>query len=194
MKKILLFPLFLFLTFFSKNGFCQDYYSELAAYREKYKAETKGRFADQVQSFYEPTIKYRLNATYKKPRKPKTISVPTSGEKIKDYTEFAVVTFKVDGKKYEITTYRQSPVLPLYKNLVFVPFKDPTAPKDTYGGGRYMDMDVNDFKDGKVILDFNKAYNPYCAFSDGWNCPIPPKDNHLKVKIEAGEKVPLTGH
>ena len=68
------------------------------------------------------------------------------------------------------------------------------APKDTYGGGRYMDMDTGDFVDGKVILDFNKAYNPYCAFSDGWNCPIPPPQNHLKLRIEAGEKVPLTEH
>jgi uncharacterized protein (DUF1684 family) len=55
-------------------------------------------------------------------------------------------------------------------------------------------MGVADFKDGKVVMDFNKAYNPYCAFSDGWNCPIPPKENHLQVRIEAGEKVPLTGH
>lgn len=194
MKKIVWFPFFLFLLVFLKNGFCQDYTSEITTHREKYKAETKGRFPEQVQDFYEPNAKFRIAATYKKPRKLKTISVPTSGVKIKDYTEFALVTFEVDGKKHKIMTYRQSPVLPLYKNLVFVPFKDPTAPKDTYGGGRYMDMDVNDFKDGKVIMDFNKAYNPYCAFSDGWNCPIPPDQNHLKVRIEAGEKVPLTGH
>lgn len=179
---------------FHKNGFCQDYTAELSNHREKYKAETQGRFPGQVQDFYVENTKFRIEATYKKPRKSMTISVPTSGVKIKDYTEFAVVTFKVDGKKHKITTYRPSPVLPLYKNLVFVPFKDPSAPKDTYGGGRYIDMDVNDFKGGKVILDFNKAYNPYCAFSDGWNCPIPPKENHLKVKIEAGEKVPLTEH
>ena len=194
MKKIVSIPFFLFMFVLIENGFCQDFESELAAHREKYKTETKGRFPDQVQDFYEPTAKFRIAATYKKPRKPKTISVPTSGVKIKDYTEFALVTFEVDGQKHKIMTYRQSPVLPLYKNLVFVPFKDPTAPKDTYGGGRYMDMDVNDFKDGKVIMNFNKAYNPYCAFSDGWNCPIPPKENHLNVRIEAGEKVPLTGH
>ncbi|MCF8324325.1 MAG: DUF1684 domain-containing protein [Leadbetterella sp.] len=194
MNKLLLIPFFIILTIFYKNGFCQDYTTELASHREKYKLETQGRFPGQLQDFYAENTKFRIESSFKNPRKPKTISLPTSGVKIKDYTEFAVVTFKIEGKKYKITTYRPSPVLPLYRNLVFVPFKDPTAPKDTYGGGRYMDMDVNDFKDGKVILDFNKAYNPYCAFSDGWNCPIPPKENHLKVKIEAGEKVPLTGH
>lgn len=194
MKKLVLVTFFLFLSVFLKNGFCQDYNSEITAHREKYKAETKGRFPTQIQDFYEPKVLFRIDATYKKPKKPKTISVPTSGVKIKDYTEFALITFEVNGEKHKIMTYQQSPVSPLYKNLVFVPFKDPTAPKDTYGGGRYMDMDVNDFKEGKVIIDFNKAYNPYCAFSDGWNCPIPPKENHLNVRIEAGEKVPLTGH
>jgi uncharacterized protein (DUF1684 family) len=194
MKKIVWIPFFVFLLVFLKNGYCQDFRSELAAHREKYKAETKVRFPEQVQDFYEPNSKFRIFATYKKPRKPNTISVPTSGVKIKDYTEFALVTFEIDGQKHKIMTYRPSPVLPLNRNLVFVPFKDPTAPKDTYGGGRYMDMGVADFKDGKVVMDFNKAYNPYCAFSDGWNCPIPPKRNHLNVRIEAGEKVPLTGH
>ena len=186
--------LFLGLMMFQKTVFSQDFESELRIHREKYMEETHGRFPDQKQDFYPASFTFRCDATYKKPRKPKTISVPTSGVKIKDFTEYALVTFIVDGKKYKIMTYRQSPVLPLYKNLVFVPFKDLSAPKETYGGGRYMDMDINDFKDGKVIIDFNRAYNPYCAFSDGWNCPIPPDQNHLKVKIEAGEKVPLTGH
>lgn len=194
MNKILLSLSFLFTILVFKTGFCQDYAAELSKHREKYMVETHGRFPDQKQDFYEANERFKINATYKKPRKPKTISVPTSGVKIKDYTEFAVVSFMVDRKKHKIMTYRPSPVLPLYKNLVFVPFKDPTAPQETYGGGRYMDMDTEDFKDGNVIIDFNKAYNPYCAFSDGWNCPIPPKENHLKVKIEAGEKVPLNGH
>jgi uncharacterized protein len=194
MNKIGLIAFLLFLTLFFKNGFCQDFVGEIASHREKYKAETKGRFPDQVQDFYEANAKFRIEASYKKPRKPKTISVPTSGVKIKDYTEFASIIFEIDGAKYSIMTYRPSPISPLHRGLVFVPFKDPTAPTETYGGGRYLDMDVNDFKDGKVIIDFNKAYNPYCAFSDGWNCPIPPDQNHLKVRIEAGEKVPLTGH
>ena len=194
MHKLVLKAFFLVLIIFHKNGFCQDYEKELKEHREKYMIETKERFPDQIQDFYPMNSQLRIVATYKKPRKPKTISVPTSGVKIKDYTEFAIINFKINGEKHKITTYRQSPVLPLYKTLIFVPFKDPTAPHETYGGGRYMDMDTKDFKDGKVVLDFNKAYNPYCAFSDGWNCPIPPKDNHLKVRIDAGEKVPLTGH
>ncbi|MCP9769052.1 DUF1684 domain-containing protein [Lacihabitans sp. LS3-19] len=189
-KKLLILALLIFV----KNGFCQDYQEILAKHRENYIKETHERFPEQKQDFFEVNTDFKFAAKYKHPKHPETISIPTSGVKIKDFTEFAIVTFKYSGKKYKITTYRQSPIQPMYKNLVFVLFKDLTAPKDTYGGGRYMDMDTGDFVDGKVILDFNKAYNPYCAFSDGWNCPIPPPQNHLKLRIEAGEKVPLTGH
>ncbi len=166
----------------------------LKLYRSRYILETKGRFPDQKQDFYEFNATFNMAANYKTPRKPKTISIPTSGVKIKDYSEFAIINFLVDGEEYKITAYRPSPIIPLYKNLVFILFKDLSSPLETYGGGRYMDMDIKDFNGGKVIIDFNKAYNPYCAFSDGWNCPIPPLGNHLKAKIEAGEKNPLTEH
>ncbi len=166
----------------------------LNLFRSHYILETKGRFPDQKQDFFDFNPKFSIASNYKTPRKPKIISIPTSGVKIKDYSEFAIINFSVDGKEYKITAYRPSPIIPLYKNLVFILFKDLSAPVDTYGGGRYMDMDIKDFNDGKVVIDFNKAYNPYCAFSDGWNCPIPPLGNHLKLRIVAGEKKPLTEH
>jgi uncharacterized protein (DUF1684 family) len=78
--------------------------------------------------------------------------------------------------------------MPKYKNYLFVPFKDMTNGKETYGGGRYLDLETTDIQNDSVILDFNKAYNPYCAYSNGYSCPIPPKENHLAVSIEAGEK------
>ena len=68
----------------------------------------------------------------------------------------------------------------------FLPFVDATAPDETYGAGRY--LDIEPIGDGKFLIDFNYAYNPYCAYNDKWSCPIPPKENRLKVRIEAGEK------
>jgi hypothetical protein len=59
----------------------------------------------------------------------------------------------------------------------------------TYGGGRYIDLSLKDIKEGKITLDFNKCYNPYCAYSDGFSCPIPPSENYLSTEIRAGEKV-----
>ena len=76
-----------------------------------------------------------------------------------------------------------------YKDYLFIPFMDHTNGETTYGGGRYFDVMIGDIMDDKLVLDFNICYNPYCAFSDGYNCPVPPKENHLEVAIKAGEKM-----
>ena len=67
-------------------------------------------------------------------------------------------------------------------------FRDATAPKETYGGGRYLDFKLDEVSDSKLAIDFNKAYNPYCAYASGFKCPIPPRENALNVAIKAGEK------
>ena len=74
-----------------------------------------------------------------------------------------------------------------YAGFLFLPFKDLTNGKETYGGGRFMDILIPDTD--KIILDFNKAYNPYCAFSHRYSCPLPPFENWLKTEIPAGEKL-----
>jgi uncharacterized protein (DUF1684 family) len=73
-----------------------------------------------------------------------------------------------------------------YKNYLFLPFKDHTNGNGSYGGGRYLDMEVP--KGNEVEIDFNLCYNPYCAYADIFSCPIPPDENHLEVEILAGVK------
>jgi len=73
-------------------------------------------------------------------------------------------------------------------NLLFVPFRDGTSGKETYGGGRYFDCEIPPIGNS-ILLDFNKAYNPYCAYNPRFSCVIPPEENRLKIKIEAGEKL-----
>jgi uncharacterized protein (DUF1684 family) len=92
------------------------------------------------------------------------------------------VTFVLHGRQL-----RLYPVLdePDSKTLFFI-FRDETAGKETYGAGRFLDTDLP--KDGRVVLDFNKAYNPPCAFTPYATCPLPPKENRLPVRVEAGEK------
>ena len=75
-----------------------------------------------------------------------------------------------------------------YKDYLFIPFGDATSGLTSYGGGRYMDFTLADIKDNTLVIDFNKAYNPYCAYTIGYNCPIPPKENLLTEAINAGEK------
>jgi uncharacterized protein (DUF1684 family) len=91
----------------------------------------------------------------------------------------------------QLTVYRSLALanIPAYKDYLLLLFTDDTNGKTTYGGGRYIDMRENEFKNGEVTLDFNKAYNPYCAFSSGYSCPKPPDENHLTIAVEAGEKI-----
>jgi len=75
-----------------------------------------------------------------------------------------------------------------YKNYLFIPFKDLTSGTETYGGGRYMDIMIPE--GDEIILNFNTAYNPYCAYANGYFCPIPPAENTLNVEIRAGAMIP----
>jgi uncharacterized protein (DUF1684 family) len=87
----------------------------------------------------------------------------------------------VDGQEAALTIYRDD------EGEYFLPFADALAGHETYGAGRY--LEPLDLEDGKVRVDFNYAYNPYCAYNEGWSCPLTPRENRLKVPIRAGEKV-----
>jgi uncharacterized protein (DUF1684 family) len=94
----------------------------------------------------------------------------------------------LNGEQLKLNIYQNSELklTPEYKNYLFLPFMDKTNGKESYGGGRYLDLEIPE--DKIIILDFNKAYNPYCAYSDRYSCPIPPIENHLDVAINAGFK------
>jgi len=97
------------------------------------------------------------------------------------YRRVGKVRFDVDGHPAEITLYESAE-----QEDLFVPFRDATSGKETYGAGRYLEVERP--KDGRVVvLDFNDAYNPYCAYNPEWSCPIPPGENWLAVPIRAGE-------
>ncbi len=79
---------------------------------------------------------------------------------------------------------------PKYKDYLVLLFSDATTGKETYEAGRYIDFTTGDIKNNMLVIDFNKAYNPYCAYEKGkYNCPIPPIENKLSIAITAGEKI-----
>ena len=84
--------------------------------------------------------------------------------------------------------YQSFPVSqdPEYIDYLFLPFTDLTSGDGSYGGGRFLDTTIP--KGDTIVLDFNKAYNPYCAYNSAYSCPIPPKENDLLVRVEAGVK------
>jgi uncharacterized protein (DUF1684 family) len=103
----------------------------------------------------------------------------TGSEQI--YRRAGIVRFEVDGRSAKLTLYESEE-----GGDLFVPFKDATSGKETYGAGRY--LEVRPPRNGRVHVDFNYAYNPYCAYNEAWSCPLPPTENWLSVPIRAGEK------
>lgn len=111
------------------------------------------------------------------------VTIGTVNGETKQYSRAGRVSFAVEGTPVTLTVFRE-----LVRGHLFVPFRDATAGTETYGVGRYLEPKL--LPDGRVSLDLNLAYNPYCAYNHGWSCPIPPAENILKVPIRAGEMLP----
>ncbi len=109
---------------------------------------------------------------------------------IKRYVQYGTISFQLHDSTFILSIYQSMKLREQdeYKDYLFVPFNDNTNNNETYGGGRYMDFRMGEIADGKLLVDFNKAYNPYCAYSGGYACPVPPAENKLNTNIKAGEK------
>jgi hypothetical protein len=117
-------------------------------------------------------------------REPVTAATSTEGEQ--EYVRWGEFRFAVDGEEVALQAYKSDPD----EARLWVPFRDATSGEETYGAGRYLDLEPDDHltDDGEWVVDFNEAYNPTCAYSDRYECPLPPPENWLDVPIEAGEK------
>lgn len=109
-----------------------------------------------------------------------TITMQTSTGDAQAFVRYGRFTFTVDGQEAQLTVYAN-------EQGIFLPFADALAGSETYGAGRYLEPEP--LGDGRLHVDFNLAYNPYCAYNDAWSCPITPLENRLKVAIRAGEKL-----
>jgi len=130
--------------------------------------------------YYPPREEYRVTAQFV--ADPKKIPITNILGQTEPEDSPGYVSFRLHGQEYRLRPVYDDPGS---KDLFFI-FKDQTAGKETYGAGRFLDTDPA--KDGQVVLDFNKAYNPPCAFTPYATCPLPPPENKLAVRIEAGEK------
>ncbi|MFT5778952.1 MAG: hypothetical protein ACI837_001909 [Crocinitomicaceae bacterium] len=150
---------------------------------------------EEVQSFggldyFDFDSTYQITATFKK-SKGKIFEMPTSTERLPKYRRYGIIEFTHAGTKCRLEVY-QNMVLKKskeHKDYLFIPFRDGSSSKDSYGGGRYLDVKIP--KGKELLIDFNLAYNPYCAYSHRYSCPIPPAANTLNVSINAGEKTPM---
>jgi uncharacterized protein (DUF1684 family) len=178
----------------SKSGIFEK---QLYQYRETYKksflTNERSPLASQdldYLDFYKANPAWNLTCPCALVKDSKPFEMPTYSGVTRTYILYAVATCKTTSKPLTLHLYKNltQPVNPLYKNLLFLPFKDETNGDESYGGGRYLNVQVTDIVNDTINIDFNKCYNPWCAYSDGFNCPIPPVANHIEMKIEAGEK------
>ncbi|MBC7776279.1 MAG: DUF1684 domain-containing protein [Phycisphaerae bacterium] len=192
-------PLLLLLCFqtLSAQKYDPEFVPDIARHRAEYKADflTDARSpltaADTAfLDFFLPNPAYRFIANFERTPQAAPFELPTYSGQKRDYVQFGVLKFEVAGQPQTLNIYQNLRLVKdsTYRDHLFVPFKDSTNGETTYGGGRYLDFRQGDIREGILVLDFNKCYNPWCAFSDGFNCPIPPASNHLEIAIEAGEK------
>jgi uncharacterized protein (DUF1684 family) len=137
-------------------------------------------------SYFPPDPKYKIIASLTPIEDRKTITLATNDGKEQRYTEYAYAEFDLDGYHHKLLILEVSDMGP-FRGKLFFAFGDETSADETYGAGRYLDLEkVPGSK--TITLDFNKAYNPYCAYTEKFSCPLPPPENLLTIPIKAGEK------
>lgn len=180
------------------NCYGQDYKSQIDSFRKQYTNDfltdpSSPLKKDDLQylRFYDADSTYRVIAKVEILINEPVFIMPVFAGNGRQYARYAILKFILKGNPVQLTIYKNIALVkqPQYSDYLFLPFTDETNGNTTYGGGRYIDMRMGDFKNNTVVIDFNKAYNPYCAFSGGYSCPKPPDENNLKLAVEAGEKL-----
>jgi len=167
---------------------------KLKAFRAKrdrfFKEDTHSPLKESDRKKFKGLVYYPIDLNYaivgvieRYPTEPKPIYVnlPTSKEREKKYIKYGKFRFRCEGKEYVLHIYR-----PLGGGELFLPFGDKTSGKETYAEGRY--LYIEPMSGGKVLIDFNRVYNPFCAYNEKYLCPFAPKENWLNTEIRAGEK------
>ncbi len=138
--------------------------------------------------FYPINEKFIVEAKFIRTPNEKPFLMPTTTSRTPEYVKYGEAHFSIDGKKFVLNLFKSTQPYdePGYEDYLFLPFTDLTSGDSSYGGGRFLDQRIPD--GDKMIIDFNKAYNPYCAYSARFSCPIPPRENDLAIRVEAGVK------
>jgi len=169
-----------------------SYKDSIKAYIKNYVSQhevVKGKDRNAMH-FFPPDQRYRVVARFEKKENGSWFQIPTSGKMKKTYRVYGVLHFNIHDTTVQLNLYQSQDLMQndQYRNYLFLPFTDLTTGKETYESGRYIDLTIEDIRNNQVVIDFNKAYNPYCAYVSGvYNCPVPPRENHLNVAIRSGE-------
>jgi uncharacterized protein (DUF1684 family) len=199
MKRIIIIPLILLSTLiFSQEKKYNDFKKEISKFQKKLNAEFKDPMKSPLPKkdlknfktldYFPADTNFRVIAILEFTKDPKPFTMKTTTDRQPVYTIYAYASFKLKGRSFRVPVYQNQKLMLTkdFENYLFLPFTDLTNGKTTYGGGRYLDLEIP--KGDTMIIDFNKAYNPYCAYNGKYSCPIPPDENHLDVEVNAGVK------
>ncbi|MDX1271293.1 DUF1684 domain-containing protein [Bizionia paragorgiae] len=150
--------------------------------------KAKDRKSFKSLDFFKYNDEYVVTATLKRTPESQYFDMKTTTDRLTKSRVYGVLTFQLKGKTFKLNVYQDKDLLTTegFENYLFLPFLDHTNGETTYGAGRYIDLEIPE--GDTITIDFNSAYNPYCAYDEKYSCPIVPNENYLATEIEAGVK------
>lgn len=155
---------------------------------EKSPLEEKDRLIFKELEFFPANVDFCFEATLERTPQAMPFMMQRTKDQVK-YVKYGNAVFSFQGKTFSLGLYQNLDLIarnPDFKDHLFLPFTDLTNGTSTYAGGRYIDLKIPE--GNRIVIDFNQAYNPYCAYNKKYSCPIPPKENDLQIAVEAGVK------
>ncbi len=194
---------YLFIVLAISSFACQNKETKIyIAGIEQERAEKNESYSDSLKSplnpihlaefngldYFEVDPDFKIEGIFKITPEEKPFVMATSTDRAPVYRKYGNFYFTISGKKFVLAAFQDMDSIDdtMYNKHLFLPFQDLTSSKEAYGGGRYIDILIP--KTDSIEIDFNLAYNPYCAYDDRWSCVIPPPENFLEIKVLAGEK------
>lgn len=166
---------------------------ERASKDDQFRTDADSPIADAYRrefrglAYYPIDLRYIFQGRIHRLPEGKQLKIPASDGELRDARHWGYFRFQCgESTVCTLQVYKLRGKKEPEKEILFIPFRDKNAGKETYGGGRYIDLEEN--SEGEYTVDFNRAYNPYCAYGKSYSCPIPPRENSLSVAIPAGEK------
>ena len=197
-KKVAIFAALLGIVLYTLNGI-KPTFSVYAAQLNKARSEKNRAFRQSSESplsaaqkavfdslaYYPADAAFEVDAAISHNPHPDTLLIQMSANRAEKFLHWGQAQFKIGNQPQQLGIYLKADGR---DSTLFIPFTDRTNGHETYGGGRYLDAPLPEANAPEITLDFNRAYNPYCAYNNAYSCPVPPAENRLQVAIPAGEK------
>ncbi len=201
-KRFTLALLFIFIQLWQQPVYAQTDMNTIIEENETFRKELNEEYADSTESplktedrlkftglpFFDIDTVFHVIADFKRAKRSKPFKMKTTTDRKPVYEVYGTATFTLQGKKCKLNIYQSHQLRNTgpYKDYLFLPYTDLTSGNESYGGGRFIDLTIPEGE--QIIIDFNQSYNPYCAYNHRYSCPIPPKENFLNLRIQAGVK------